>query len=201
MSSHVWYAAYGSNLSPQRFDCYISGGRPEGARRTYTGCRDTAMPTGCREAELPGRVLFGGESSVWGGGIAFYDPSADGPSRATAYRLTAQQFSDVWSQERHLPVGDDVPLDAVVSDGRWTADDGRGDRLYDRVLLAGEIDGEPVVTFTFPTALRPVEQPPSAAYAATIERGLIATHGLSREEAAAYIASLISGRGSAHEDQ
>lgn len=196
MTAHVWYAAYGSNLSPQRFDCYISGGRPEGASRTYTGCRDTTMPTGCRPHRLPGRVLFGGESSVWGGGMAFYDPQGGGPSLATAYRLTEEQFADVWSQERHLPTGDAVPTERLLAAGEWTATDGRGDRLYDRVLVAGAIEGEPLVTFTFPEDLRPAEQSPSPAYAATIERGLIATHGLEREAAAAYIAGLVSGRAS-----
>lgn len=156
------------------------------------------MPTGCRPTELAGRVFFGGESSVWGGGMAFYDPHLPGSSLATAYRLTAQQFSDVWTQERHLPVGaDDVPLAEVIAAGEWNG----GDGLYDRVLVGGEIEGEPVVTFTFPDTRRPVEQPPSPAYAATIERGLIATHGLEREDAAAYIAGLISGRPASRVDR
>ena len=40
----VWYVAYGSNMSAARFGCYISGGRPPGARRTYLGCRDQSPP-------------------------------------------------------------------------------------------------------------------------------------------------------------
>lgn len=190
MSTHVWYASYGSNLSPQRFDCYVSGGRPEGAQRTYTGCRDTSMPTGCRPIRLPGRVLFGADSSVWGGGMAFYDPRGSGPALATAYRLTVEQFADVWFQERHLPVGGTVPLGELMAAGEWVG----GDDLYDRLLVAGEIEGEPLLTFTFPATPAVPEQAPSPAYAATIERGLIATHGLTREEAAAYIAGLVSGR-------
>lgn len=193
MTTHVWYAAYGSNLSPQRFDCYVSGGRPEGAQRTHTGCRDTSMPTGCRPIQLPGRVIFGEESGVWGGGMAFYDPQGDGPSLATAYRLTLEQFEDVWFQERHLPEGGSLPLAKTVAAGEWVG----GDDLYDRVLVVGEIDGEPLVTFTYPDSLQVRRLPPSPAYAATIERGLIATHGLMREEAAAYIAGLVSGRTSA----
>lgn len=194
MTAHVWYASYGSNISPQRFDCYVSGGRPEGARRTYTGCRDTAMPTGCRPTQLPGRVFFGADSDVWGGGMAFYDPQGQGPSLATAYRLTVDQFADVWFQERHLPVGGMVPLAEAIAAGEWIG----GEDVYDRVLVTGEIEGELVVTFTFPATLHVPEQPPSPAYAATIERGLIATHGLSREEAAAYIARLVSGRAASH---
>jgi len=192
MTAHVWYASYGSNLSPQRFNCYVAGGRPEGARRTYTGCRDTSMPTGCRPTQLPGRVLFGAESKVWGGGMAFYDPRRTGPALATAYRVTEEQFADVWSQERHLPVGGALPLAEAIAAGEWV---GGGD-LYDRVLVTGEIEGEPMLTFTFPAGVHVPEQPPSAAYAATIERGLIATHGLTREEASAYLAGVVSGQAS-----
>ncbi|CCH80358.1 hypothetical protein BN12_90013 [Nostocoides japonicum T1-X7] len=40
----VWYAAYGSNLSLERFHCYVAGGRPPGGRHTYPGCRDASPP-------------------------------------------------------------------------------------------------------------------------------------------------------------
>ena len=41
---HVWYVAYGSNLSRERFCRYIRGGRPEGSERDLPGCRDTSDP-------------------------------------------------------------------------------------------------------------------------------------------------------------
>jgi hypothetical protein len=28
MTGHVWYVAYGSNLSAERFSCYLQGGQP-----------------------------------------------------------------------------------------------------------------------------------------------------------------------------
>ena len=51
----VWYVAYGSNLRAARFGCYLAGGRPDGACRTYDGCRDrtrraATSPSGCRAA-------------------------------------------------------------------------------------------------------------------------------------------------------
>lgn len=186
MAEHVWYAAYGSNLSPERLGCYISGGRPAGARRTYPGCRDTTPPSEYRPIQLPGAVLFGADSPVWGGGVAFYDPAATGPSLATAYHLTADQFADVWSQERHRPVGTALALTEVLSASEWAG----GAGWYDRIVLAGEIDGEPLLTFTFPADAHPRLKPPSPAYAATIERGLVATHGLSASAAVAYVAGL-----------
>ncbi len=36
----VWYVAYGSNLSLERFTAYLQGGRPAGGARKYPGCRD-----------------------------------------------------------------------------------------------------------------------------------------------------------------
>lgn len=183
MLSHVWYAAYGSNVSWARFACYVRGGRPEGARRTYDGCRDTSEPTGRRAIELPGHVIFGGLSTVWGGGMAFYDPEAPGPSYATAYRLTRQQFVDVWCQERRRPLGESLPFGRVVADGQWTAGGGR----YDRVLAVGDVDGEPMLTFTFPVGCRPEARPPAPAYVATIETGLVQTRGMTRAGAAAYL--------------
>ena len=41
---HIWYVAYGSNLSRQRFHHYLRGGRPHGNDREYPGCRDTSDP-------------------------------------------------------------------------------------------------------------------------------------------------------------
>lgn len=39
----VWYAAYGSNLAAARFRCYVVGGRPAGAARTYPERRGRAL--------------------------------------------------------------------------------------------------------------------------------------------------------------
>ena len=40
----VWYACYGSNLLKERFLCYIRGGRPIGAQRTFYGCKNKKEP-------------------------------------------------------------------------------------------------------------------------------------------------------------
>ena len=70
----VWYVAYGSNMNAARFACYISGGRPRGGSRTYLGCRDQSPPRRDVGIHLGGGITFAGSSTVWGGGIAFYDP-------------------------------------------------------------------------------------------------------------------------------
>ena len=114
----VWYVAYGSNMHAARFGCYISGGRPRGTRRTYLGCRDQSPPHRAIGVHLSGGLTFAGRSSVWGGGVAFYNPHADGEVAARAYLLTFGQFSDVVAQEVRRPVGSDLTLGREV-DGRW----------------------------------------------------------------------------------
>lgn len=188
MLTHVWYAAYGSNISPERFDCYLHGGRPPGATRTQVGCRDSTPPTQRVATRLPGRMMFGNWSEVWGGGVAFYDPDATGPAFVTAYRVTVEQFADVWAQERDVPLGVELPVEQLLTNGEWTA--GPGD--YERALVVGEFAGEPILTFSFPHGSRPEPNAPAAAYASTIGRGLVATHGMSEAAAQDYLAELIA---------
>src|SRR5690349_24775635 len=87
-SDLIWYAAYGSNLDPARFDVYLYGGRPDGGSRDYPGTRDATAALETRPAVLPGDVVFGWESPTWGGGVAFYDAESAGEVPATAYLLT-----------------------------------------------------------------------------------------------------------------
>ena len=104
---HVWYASYGSYMSAERLACYLAGGCPPGATRTYPGARDRTLPTDVRPLELAGCVYFAWHSATWGGGIAFYDPDGPGSSVGRAYRLTLGQLSDVLEQEMHREPGVD----------------------------------------------------------------------------------------------
>ena len=70
--SHVWYVSYGSNLSADRFACYIVGGVPPGGSRANPGARDRRLPERTIPVDLPGTGYFAGESPQWGGGVAFY---------------------------------------------------------------------------------------------------------------------------------
>ena len=78
--------------------------------RTYLGCRDQSPPRRDVGIHLAGGLTFAGSSTVWGGGIAFYDPHADGQVAARAYLLTFGQLSDVVAQEARRPVGSDLVL-------------------------------------------------------------------------------------------
>jgi hypothetical protein len=175
-SELIWYAAYGSNLDPARFDVYLYGGRPDGGSRDYPGTRDAKAALETRPAVLPGDVVFGWESPTWGGGVAFYDAEAAGEVPATAYLLTPRQFSDVVDQEMWRTPGSDHDLREVLSNGRCALGPGR----YETLHRVGELDGHPVLTFT--ADVLPELKAPSAAYLVTMARGLRGVHALSDDE-------------------
>jgi hypothetical protein len=160
----VWYVAYASNLRAERLRCYLAGGRPAGARRTYEGCRDPSPPTGDRLLRLAGGLVFSGRSRVWGGALAFYDPTAGSEVVARGYRLTFGQLSDLVSQEARHTVGRDL---TPAGEGEpWPTPS----RVYESVVPLGDHDGLPLLTLT---SLQPLEPaPPSAPYLRTILRGL-----------------------------
>lgn len=189
--AYVWYAAYGSNLSTERFGYYITGGRPEGASRDYPGCRDHEPPSGDRPAVLAHRMYFAGASRTWGGAVAFIDPDHDAEQRTLArlYRLSWQQLEDVVAQENGQRRGA-VHLDPDVLElGRVELDAG----WYGLVLLVTHEWGEPIlvddehaITVTArPGRLEPGL--PSPAYLRHLVRGLRESHGLSDERILDYL--------------
>lgn len=177
----VWYVAYGSNLKASRLRCYLAGGRPPGATRTYSGCRDGSAPRAVLELCVPGAMAFGGRSTVWGGGVAVYDPSADGVLAARAYLLTRDQVGDLVAQETRRPPGTDLDL----SPGSLV-----GAGLYDTVVGLGVRDGVPMLTLT---AGRPVPvRAPAEGYLRVILSGLAEAFGWEVERRVRY---LLAARG------
>jgi len=162
---HVWYVAYGSNLHAARFNCYIAGGRPRGARRTYVGCRDRSPPRRDIGIRMAGGLTFAGNSRVWRGGMAFYHPHADGEVAARAYLLTFGQLSDVVAQEIRGPIGSDLALDSAA-ERQWTTNS----RTYETLLRLDDRDGLPMFTLT---SLQTVDATtPSASYLRVMLDGL-----------------------------
>ena len=177
----VWYAAYGTNLRRERFACYLGGGQPEGALRGYAGCRDTRAPRAEVGLRFPGRLVFGGESSAWTGGMAFVDPRADGEVWARGYLVTVGQLSDVVAQEIRQPPGRDLAAGLVDVGGRHDLGPGR----YDVLVSLDRRDGVPVVAIT--TSDWPQPAAPAQAYLWSMAVGLRDTFGLSAPEVAAYL--------------
>ena len=167
-------------MQAARFHCYISGGRPRGARRTYLGCRDKSPPNRDVGIRLAGGLTFAGSSTVWGGGIAFYNPHAGGELAARAYSITFGQLSDVVAQEVKRPVGSDITLTDGV-DRRWEV----ASDVYETLLHVGDRDGLPMFTITSLQDLQPA--PPSVPYLRTMLDGLGEVFGWTVEARVRYL--------------
>jgi hypothetical protein len=141
----VWYVAYGSNLSQDRFACYLQGGQPAGARRSYPGCRDRTPPREVVGLRIPGRVNFGGVSRVWGGGLAFLDTGADGEAVARGYLIGTDQLDEVFALERRYDtqstVGDREGLPMVALTSSEHHEPAAPSAAYLRTILSGLTDG------------------------------------------------------------
>lgn len=178
----VWYAAYGSNLSRARFDSYIKGGTPLGARHAYPGCRDASDPIEIRPWEIARPLVFGGTSRTWGGGVALVDHDAPGTAKARLYLVTLEQFADVLAQENWLEPGS-VSLETVETEYDLGAE-----HTYGSVLALGPVDGHPVLTFTQHRGA--TASTPSAAYLAHIAQGLREAHAMTDDEIVDYLAAV-----------
>ena len=184
----VWYASYGSNLSRDRFSCYLAGGRPPGASRTYTGCRDTAPPAASAPVHLDLPLRFGGRSAVWGGGIAFLDPRRRVTPPRTygrAWLLSREQVADVVAQENHVATGS-VLLDPAHPDEQAVAERGP----YRHVVRCGDLHGRPILTVTAAPDAVPATAPPTAAYLRTVAAGLAESHGLGADAIVDYLTTV-----------
>ena len=189
--THVWYVAYGSNLSLDRLSCYVAGGCPPGGTRAHPGARDRTLPARSIPVELPGTTYFAGRSAQWGGGVAFYDHATPGRTAARGYLVSAGQFADIAAQEMHRDPRTDDPLEQLVlaplAEGRHEVGPGG----YETVVGVGRHDGAPMLTFTAPHGAATAERSrPSAAYLATMARGLGEAHGWDDQVAHEYLAGL-----------
>ncbi|MFE3322844.1 histone deacetylase [Nocardia sp. NPDC059195] len=190
MPDYVWYAAYGSNLHSRRLAYYIEGGTPPGTGHTYPGFRDKTPPLKTQALTLPGTIYFAWESPVWTGGVGFYAPDhqrPDWPDNAAmhGYLLTTSQFSDLLTQEMYREPGADIDLTEVLMTGRCQLGPGR----YETLVLADELEGIPVLTFTSPWDVHTVElRCPSTRYLEMISTGLHESHKWSAPEIRDYLA-------------
>jgi hypothetical protein len=170
----IWYAAYGSNLSYERFMHYIRGGIAIGARRRLPGCRDAAPPEEHEPHELAGDLLFAGRSMNWSGhGVAFLDLDVDATVKSRIYLVSDEQFDDIIAQENARIPGDVTPGDHAG----W----------YDVVVERGSVRGYPVMTITSGETRE--TNPPSPDYIRHVACGLRESHEMSTSQIVEYLSS------------
>lgn len=177
----VWYAVYGSNLLRARFDCYIQGGKPDGAAKEYPGCRDKTAPREARRFVLAHSLYFAEHSDSWGGAIAFIRRTvSDARTYGRVYLITYGQFNDVVRQEngRDVPGRVVVPsFEALAQADHWDLD---GFRLYGGIIKIGARHGHPILSLTAGHENHEVGAP-SEAYVRTIVVGLKETYPCMRK--------------------
>jgi hypothetical protein len=184
----VWYVAYGSNLALDRFRSYLRGGRPSGGLRPYPGCRDARDPARIFSLHVPGGLVFAGDSTVWGGGMAFFDRRAPGRVACRAYLISAEQFADVTAQEMRRPSGGDFAreLEGLLTQVESLQTLGPGH--YETIVRLGVYEDAPLLTVTHGDIADLVPAAPSAAYMSQISTGLHEAHLWGAERIGTYLA-------------
>ncbi|SHG74966.1 hypothetical protein [Ornithinibacillus halophilus] len=169
----VWYASYGSNISEDRFLCYITGDTPPGSTKAERGCRDNTRPMDSAEVNMPYPLYFAKKRSKWGeGGVAFIDHKKSEAANATVgkmYLITDEQFADVVAQENNQSTMD-IDLEKVIRNGHLKIRPG----WYGRIIYLGEENGYPIFTFTNNEPMNVQElNKPAIPYIRTIANGML----------------------------
>jgi hypothetical protein len=183
---HIWYVAYGSNLSRERFCYYLRGGRPDGVERDHPGCRDSSDELDSFGLLITGGIYFAGRSSGWRAGMAFYDPEAPGEVAARAYLITADQFVDILAQETRRSPGMTLDLRPIFRGERYS----NGVGGYPVLVRVGERHGLPLVTFTRDRRDASALAAPSEPYLAAMAIGLREAHGWSEVQIDRYLSAI-----------
>lgn len=185
-SNYVWYVSYGSNLWEKRFLCYIRGGKPEGAKRYYRGCRDRSLPLKSKNVEIDLQLYFAKSSKTWDqSGVAFINPekTISQTTLGRAYLITQEQFMDVIQQENDFEQPVHIDLKRAREEGDFLLDKAG---WYNRLLFLNYNEGYPVYTFTLEKYLPQEVNAPGTAYLSTIGKGLQHSYGLSFAEIYTY---------------
>ena len=169
MKGYVWYVGYGSNLSKQRFLCYIQGGKPSFGNNPHRGCRqDKTLPTADKAITIYYPLYFalpdnGAGTGNWGpGGVAFISPHEAKGTKTLGrmWKITEEQYKDVRDQE--------------------------GRRWYNKEIKLGDEDGFPVLTITNAIDLNRILCP-SDMYLKTIAVGLQEAYRFDDKKIADYL--------------
>lgn len=182
---YVWYASYGSNLSTERFLCYIRGGKPEGSDKEEVGCRDQSLPLKQRSHIMHYPLYFAKNSIRWQKqGVAFIGLTKDENHKTYSrkYLITEDQFSDVVKQENN-----GIDLEINLTEVKKSQYKTLRDSWYGTILYIGEEDGYPIFTFTADWDLDVPFNKPSEQYLSMIIEGLQRNVKLSPSEIVDYL--------------
>ena len=188
-NKHFWYASYGSNLWEERFLCYIRGGQPEGATKSYPGCTDKTLPMDKEEIYICSEMYFAKSSGNWEhGGVAFIKTHFDEQHQTLGrmYLITKEQFIEVVKQETDFKGELMIDFDKAISDGSLVFREGS---WYGFIIYLGNRYDHPIFTFTHQDNISPTTKP-SNKYLRTIVKGIHETYEhLNTDEIVDYLIS------------
>lgn len=187
MSEYVWYASYGSNISKERFMCYIQGGQAKGALTKEEGCKDKSDPIQCKNISIQRQQYFAKSAKRWQNkAVAFLDSKASTHvTLGKMYLVKKDQFEDVVKQENAMPV--DRYLDIKLDEAEQMGSALISKSWYGRILYLGKEDGYPIFTFTNTKDLKDEHMDaPSKEYILMIASGLIENYKFTLEDISHY---------------
>ncbi|MBN1969997.1 MAG: hypothetical protein JXR48_04515 [Candidatus Delongbacteria bacterium] len=184
MKNYVYYACYGSNLSYNRFMCYIKGGVPEGSAYNFNGAHDKSEPEESFVKKYKGIVKFAGCSPVWNnGGVCYYNPYSDSEVLFRLYKITYDQFKDIVLQENKT---DYLNFPKYSDLKNYTNEYVLANLDYGKLLEIDIINNYPVLTFTSPKIDELILNRPVKPYLLKLIEGLL-SNGLKKEVISSYL--------------
>ncbi|MGD9992214.1 MAG: hypothetical protein AB7S69_02850 [Salinivirgaceae bacterium] len=181
----VWYVGFGSNISENRFLCYIRGGQPEGSYKNYEGCRDKNNPKKVKPITINNELYFAKSSRPWqNGGVGFVKINENNEKKTFAkmYLVTKQQLEDVAKQETDSANYLKIDFNEAIMKGHSIF---KSPSWYGNLIYLGREKGYPIFTLTNETNLT-TSTKPSREYLQLIIKGLQETHNLTDEEIVRY---------------
>jgi len=185
--NYVWYAVYGSNLSRERFNVYIKGGKINTSCKIkeYHGCRCHCPPIDDKPYQIKHELYFYEKSPTWcGHGVAFIKSeeckSKELVTLGKIYLITKEQFNDILHQENSKEPPYDVytvDFDRIIKNKMHVVGQ-KG--WYTKILYLGEEESFPVFTLTGQWDDRDIDNNiknlPSSRYRSYIIEGLRETN-------------------------
>lgn len=183
---YVWYLGFGSNISNERFNCYIAGGTPIGSKNCLPGCREKALPKEAKPTIINHELYFSQKAMTWNnGGVAFIKNEANNSIKTFSmmYLITKQQLEDVAKQESGSSYFLTIDFDEVRKNGYNIF---RAKAKYGKLLyLENDVNEIPIFTITSEEDYNEVTKP-DVSYLNIIADGLRNNHGLTDKEIVEY---------------
>lgn len=183
---YVWYLGYGSNISKDRFNCYILGGTPIGSKKGLSGCSDKTLPKESKPTFINHELYFSQSAITWNnGGVAFIKKEGNNSIKTLSmmYLITKQQLEDVAKQESGLKSLLTIDYEELLKNGYIIF---RKNTKYGKLLyLEKDVNGIPIFTITSENDFDEVSKP-DVSYLYIIADGLRKNHGMTDKEILEY---------------